>query len=203
VSEIRNVAIIGEKGIGKTTLANALLGWDIFPQSYENECFPTEKNDSKMMTDSIQLTDTPGYCLLWDTVPEETVKAVREADTIIAVLGEELDDVEDAPEDALTDPEWESCGVDKAQTLQKLLEEAKTRDILFVIAYDTEYWEEWEIPLEKALHRARKAYSAMTDRGEEGFFCVDPMKALIGEIEADDEATKQAGIVQLREALVG
>ena len=31
--DVKELAIVGEEEIGKTTLANALLGWDIFPQS--------------------------------------------------------------------------------------------------------------------------------------------------------------------------
>ena len=61
---VKELVIVGEQEIGKTTLANALLGWDIFPQSTWDLYIPTEETASKMLTESIRLIDTPGYDLL-------------------------------------------------------------------------------------------------------------------------------------------
>ena len=63
--DVKELVIVGEEEIGKTTLANALLGWDIFPQSTWDLYIPTEEPASQMLTEHIRLTDTPGYDLLW------------------------------------------------------------------------------------------------------------------------------------------
>ena len=90
----KELVIVGEEEIGKTTLANALLGWDIFPQSTWDLYIPTEAPASRMLTDGIRLTDTPGYDLLWYQVPDSVNKAVSNADTIIMMFtgfGDESD----------------------------------------------------------------------------------------------------------------
>ena len=44
---VKELVIIGEKEIGKTTLANALIGWDIFPRCITGgiwrDCYVVEK----------------------------------------------------------------------------------------------------------------------------------------------------------------
>lgn len=55
--DVKELVIVGEEEIGKTTLANALLGWDVFPQSTWDLYIPTEEPARQMLTDSIQLTD--------------------------------------------------------------------------------------------------------------------------------------------------
>ena len=77
---MRELVIVGEEEIGKTTLANALLGWDVFPQSTWDLYMPTEEPASRMLTEGIRLTDTPGYDLLWFEVPESVNEAVSQAD---------------------------------------------------------------------------------------------------------------------------
>lgn len=197
---MRELVIIGDEEIGKTTLANALLGWDIFPQSYDNIYVPTKENASQMLTDNIRLTDTPGYDYWWNTVPEDAVKAVSQADTIVVLLEDILAGEGYFPSD---DPEWEKHLKAEEVLLKKLLESTDTRDIFFVIPYDTEECLEGEIPLTQALCLARERFSSMSDHGDEGFFCIDPMKALIGAIEADDDAIAQSGILPLKAALLG
>ena len=76
MKKIKNIVITGEAEIGKTTLANALLGWDLFPQSTWDLYVPTEEPASQMLTDHIRLTDTLGYDLLWYQVPEAVKEAV-------------------------------------------------------------------------------------------------------------------------------
>lgn len=200
MDNIRNVVIIGGEDTGKTTLANALLGWDVFPQSYEYVSIPTTENASQRLTEAIQLTDTPGYSLLWKTVPEAVNYAVSRADTIVVLLSEEL--AEDDVDIPSADPEWEERRGAEATLLRKILENAHTRDIYFVIPYDTQDWPEGQVPLRQALCLAGKRFASMSAHGTDGFFCVDPMKALIGAIEADDEAVGQSGILPLKAALL-
>ena len=98
---VKELVIVGEEEIGKTTLANALLGWDIFPQSTWDLYIPTEETASKMLTESIRLIDTPGYDFLWYQVPDSVNEAVSNADTIIMMFtgfSDENDlDMENAP----------------------------------------------------------------------------------------------------------
>lgn len=197
MNEIRNIVIIGEEAIGKTTLANALLGWDIFPQSSDDEYVPTEEVASQMLTDSIRLTDTPGYDSWWNHVPDDVVKAVSQADTVIVLLDEVLAEEGFFPAD---DPDWEKHLLAEEALLQKLLE--NTRDLFFVIPYDRRESPPEQYPPAQALCLARERFSSMSDHGDAGFFCVEPMKALIGAIEADEEAITQSGILPLKSALL-
>lgn len=102
--ETKELVIVGEAEIGKTTLANVLLGWDIIPQSTWDLYISTEEPASRMLTGCIQLTDTPGYDLCRFEVPDVVTEVVSRADTIIMMLtgfGDESDlDLENAePED--------------------------------------------------------------------------------------------------------
>ena len=121
--EVKELVIIGEEEIGKTTLANALLGWDIFPQSTWDLYIPTEEPASRMLTDDIRLTDTPGYEFLWYQVPDCVNEAVSRADTIIMMFtgfGDNSDlDMEDAkPEDVKEFNRWLE-NLAKEEKLQK------------------------------------------------------------------------------------
>ena len=197
----RNLVIIGDEQIGKTTLANALLGWDIFPQTNDGWYMPTKGSVSRMLTDSLRLTDTPGYDLLWNAVPDDTVKAVSRADVLIVMLSETLEEEEiDIPS---VDPDWEKHRGAEQALLEKLLANGKTRRIYFVIPFYTEDWPEGKVPLSQGLRLAKKRFASMSDLGEDGFFCVDPMLALIGAIEDDREALEKSGILPLKSALLG
>lgn len=199
MTKVKNVAVIGDIEIGKTTLINALLGWDILPQSYDGIYIHTEICVRQPLTETVSLTDTPGYSLLWNTAPEETVAAVSEADTIVVMLSEELAEEEvDIPS---MDPEWESRRGSEASLLSRLLEQGNTRDIYFVLPYDREEWPENEVPLTQGLRLARKRFAGMTCHGEAGFFCIDPMQALIAAIEDDEAALDQSGILPLKAKL--
>lgn len=206
--DVKELVIIGEEAIGKTTLANALLGWDIFPQSYQGTYVPTEDNASQMLTDHIRLTDTPGYDLWRFEVPAAVNEAVSRADTVIMML-KELAAAEDAdlgptdPEDAEEIRRW-LADLEAEKKLQKgLLAKAKTRDIYFVIPFDSEYGYMDQSELDRDLARAKARFASFSDHGEEGFFCIDPMMALIAEIEADQDALAQSGILPLKAALLG
>ena len=207
----KNVAIIGTEGIGKTTLANALLGWDILPQSNDEFYARTTENVSQMLTETIRLTDTPGYDYRWNHLPEDVIKAVCQADTIIVLLNQMLV-TDEEPEEVLTEQEeeilaavvkeWEE-NMEQQRTLVKmLLEKSKTKDIFFVIPYDTEELSGEPISLTLCLETAREYYSDMTDNGDAGVFCIDPMKALVAAIEADEAALQQYGILPLKAALL-
>ena len=199
---MREVVIVGEEGLGKTTLANALLGWDVFPQSDWDLYIPTEKNASQMLTAKIRLTDTPGYDLWWQKMPESVVEAISKADTVIVLLERE-EDTKDPDEAFEDEPQWKERQQAEEKLQKDLLEQARTRDIYFVIPYDSAGWQEEPVPKAQWLRLARARYGSMTEHGEAGFFCVDPVKALVGEIEADAAAIADSGIVPLKEALLG
>lgn len=206
MDEIKNVVIIGNEDTGKTTLANALLAVtlparELFPQSYDGVYTPTLKCDSRMLTQTVQLTDTPGYSLLWNTIPEEVETAAATADTLIVMLSEEMEEeVVDIPPE---DPMWEKCKGKEEKLLENFLK-GKTRDIYFVIPYNTEDWPEDEpIPLSQALRFAQRRFSRFTDHGENAFFCIDPMQALEGELWLDDNMLEISGILPLRKVFLG
>lgn len=206
--EIKELVIVGEEEIGKTTLANALLGWDIFPQSTWDLYVPTEEPASQMLTENIQLTDTPGYDLLWYHVPDSVNKAVSRADTIIMMFtgfGDESDlDMENAnPEDIAEFNGWLE-DLAKEEKLQKeLLAKAKTRDIYFVLPFYSEDGPLDQEELDRDLRRAKERFSHLTNHGENGFFCIDPMMALVAAIEDDQDALAKSGILPLKAALLG
>lgn len=177
------------------------LGWDILPQSYEYVPAPTVVSASQMMTDTIRLIDTPGYSLLWKTVPEDTAAAVSKADMLIVMLSEEL--AEDKMDIPSVDPEWEARRAREAELLAGLLANCESRDIFFVIPYDAEDWPEGNVPVTQAVRLAQERFASFSCRGRDGFFCIDPMKALIGAIEADDEAVDASGILPLKVRLTG
>lgn len=206
--DVKELVIVGEEEIGKTTLANALLGWDIFPQTNDGWYIPTKENASQMLTEHIQLTDTPGYDLLWYQVPEAVSEAVSRADTIIMMFtgfGDESDvDLANAePEDAEEIRRWLE-NLAKEEKLQKdLLAKAKTRDIYFVLPFYSEDDPLDQAELDRDLRRAKERFASFSDHGEEGFFCIDPMMALIAAIEDDQKALAQSGILPLKTALLG
>lgn len=199
MEKIKNVVFLGSEEIGKTTLANALLEKDIFPQSYDGVYVPTRVCASHMMAEGIRLTDTPGYSLWWKTVPEEVVEAAAEADTLIVLLDENL--AEEAY-DLSADPDWEADRAREEQLLDTLLR-GKTRDIYFVIPYSREEWGEEPVPLTQALRMARARFARFTDHGGAGFFCIEPMQALEGELWADDEMITLSGIRPLKAKILG
>ena len=205
---VKELVIIGEEEIGKTTLANALLGWDIFPQSTWDLYIPTEETASKMLTESIRLIDTPGYDLLWYQVPDSVNEAVSNADTIIMMFtgfSDESDlDMENAPLEDIEEFNRWLGKLAKEEKLQKeLLAKAKTRDIYFVLPFYSEDGPLDQEELDRDLRRAKERFAHLTDHGENGFFCIDPMMALIAAIEDDQGALAQSGILPLKAALQG
>ena len=205
--DVKELVIVGEEEIGKTTLANALLGWDVFPQSTWDLYIPTEEPASKMLTESIRLTDTPGYDLLWYQVPDSVNKAVSNADTIImmyAGFSDESDlDMENAIlEDIEEFNRWLEK-LAKEEMLQKeLLAKAKTRDIYFVIPFYSEDGPLDQEELDQDLRRAKERFAHLSDHGEDGFFCIDPMMALVAAIEDDQNALIKSGVLPLKAALL-
>lgn len=205
---VKELVIIGEEEIGKTTLANALLGWDIFPQSTWDLYIPTEETASKMLTESIRLIDTPGYDLLWYQVPDSVNEAVSNADTIIMMFtgfSDESDlDMENAPlEDVEEFNRWLGKLAKEEKLQKELLAKAKTRDIYFVLPFYSEDGPLDQEELDRDLRRAKERFAHLTDHGENGFFCIDPMMALIAAIEDDQGALAQSGILPLKAALQG
>lgn len=206
--DVKELVIIGEEEIGKTTLANALLGWDIFPQSTWDLYIPTEKTASRMLSDSLRLTDTPGYDLWRFAVPDAVNEAVSRADTVIMLFrgfGDPSDvDTEPAdPEEAEEIRRWSEDLVKEEKLLKGLLAKANTRDIYFVIPFCGEDSPLEQEDLKRDLRRAKARFASFSDHGEEGFFCIDPMMALIAAIEDDQEALSKSGILPLKTALLG
>ena len=206
--DVKELVIVGEEEIGKTTLANALLGWDVFPQSTWDLYIPTEEPASQMLTEHIRLTDMPGYDLWWYQVPECVNEAVSRADTIIMLFkgfySEEDVDTDNAnPEETEEIHRWLENLVKEEALLKGLLAKAKTRDIYFVIPFYSEDGPVEQEELDRDLQRAKERFASFSDHGEKGFFCVDPMMALIAAIEDDQEALAQSGILPLKAALLG
>ena len=52
------------------------------------------------------------------------------------------------------------------------------------------------------MTRAKAQFASFSDHGEKGFFCIDPMMALIAAIEDDQEALTRSGILPLKAALL-
>ena len=204
----KELVIVGEEEIGKTTLANALLGWDIFPQTNSGWYARTEENVSQMLTDSIRLTDTPGYDLLWYNVPESVNEAISRADTIImmfeGVYTKEDVDLEFTDLEELEEyRKWVEDLAKEEKLLRELLERAKTRDIYFVIPFDSKDGSFDYEGLDRDLLRAKERFAIYSDHGENSFFCIDPMMALIAAIEDDNTALEASGILPLKAALLG
>lgn len=206
--DVKELVIVGEEEIGKTTLANALLAWDIFPQSTWDLYIPTEEIASQMLTEHIQLTDTPGYDLWRFEVPETVNEAVSRADTIIMLFKgfgdpSDVDTEPTVPEDAEEIRRWLEDLAKEEKLFKDLLAKAKTRDIYFVIPFYSEDGPLDQEELDRDLQRAKERFASFSDHGEEGFFCVDPMMALIAAIEDDNAALEASGILPLKAALVG
>lgn len=206
--DVKELVIIGEEEIGKTTLANALLGWDIFPQSTWDLYIPTEKPASQMLTEHIRLTDMPGYDLWWYQVPETVNEAVSRADTIIMLFKgfgdpSDVDTEPTDPEDAEEIRRWLEDLTKEEKLLKDLLAKAKTRDIYFVIPFYSEDGPVEQEELDRDLTCAKKLFASFSDHGEKAFFCIDPMMALIAAIEDDNASLEASGILQLKAALLG
>lgn len=160
-----------------------------------------------MLTEHIRLTDTPGYDLWWYQVPEAVNEAVSRADTIIMMLkglgAEEDVDPECAdPEEAEEIRRWleDLAKEEKLQT--DLLSKAKNRDIYFVIPFVTEDAQAYPEDVFHDLRLVRERYAPLSDHGEAGVFCTDPVMALIAAIEDDQEALAKSGILPLKAALL-
>ena len=206
--DVKELVIVGEEEIGKTTLANALLGWDIFPQSTWDLYIPTEEIASQMLTEHIQLTDTPGYDLLRLEVPETVNEAVSRADTIIMLFKgfgdpSDVDTEPTDPEDAEEIRRWLEDLTKEEKLLKGLLGKVKTRDIYFVIPFYNEDGPLEQEELARDLQRTKERFASFSDHGEKAFFCIDPMMALIAAIEDDNDALEASGILPLKAALLG
>lgn len=205
--DVKELVIVGEEEIGKTTLANALLGWDIFPQTNDGWYARTKENASQMLSDRIRLTDTPGYDLWWYKVPESVKEAISRADTIIMMFKGFGDpsDVDADPvdtEDAEEIRRWLEDLVKEEKLLKELLAKAKTRDIYFVIPFYSEDGPLEQEDLDRDLRHAKERFASFSDHGEKAFFCIDPMMALIASIEDDNAALEASGILPLKAALL-
>ena len=196
MTEKKLVVVVGDR-VGKTTLVNALMQKDILPQTANGYEYPTHDCVCLRMTERVYLTDTPGYDLIRYKIPWVTADAVSRADTVIVMLTGESCMM------SALDPDAPAMREREAMLLEKLLELQKNRDVYFVIPFDLTDWDDMEVPRDQWMMTAREAFSRFTDHGEAGFFCIDPMLALIGALETDRQELEDSGILPLRAALTG
>jgi len=140
-------------------------------------------------------------------VPEAVNEAVSKADAIIMMCkdpGDLIDvDPENAePKEAAEIRRWQARLAMDVKLQKELLVKAKTRDIYFVIPFYSEDEPLDQSGLDLDLCQAKEHFASFSDHGENGFFCIDPMMALIGAIEDDLEALAASGILPLKEALL-
>ena len=98
---------------------------------------------------------------------------------------------------------WAEKQAKEEKLLKELLAKAKTRDIYFVIPFYSEDGPLDQEELDRDMTRTKERFASFSDHGENGFFCVDPMMALIAAIEDDQVALAQSGILPLKAALMG
>jgi len=196
--------------MAKNALIKHIWGMEVLPEEELKEAiffllagnhlaFPhTRKMNSRLLASDLLLTDTPGYSLTFDHVPGKTALAAAHADTVIVLLREEL--VEEGVDIRSLDPEWDARRDSERILVERLLKDQKSRDIYFVIPFD--HGEQGDIPLEQALQLARNRFSYLSCHGEAAFFCIDPMLALIGEMEKDEIKLRASGILPLQQLLL-
>jgi len=199
-AENKRIVVIGESGSGKSTLVNALLRWDILPQAVDGMERPTEACVTLPLAEGIQITDTPGYDAKTGRIQPEVRQALSGADQIIVVLDEKTTGIGWYPHE-LTALRKTHRARHRA-FLKQLLRDAGTNRVWFVIPYDTEEWEDGTLPARRLCRQAANGFAALSNRGRRAFFCIDSLQALIGEIEADEQAIDRSGIRALRAVLL-
>lgn len=199
-AKTQSIVVIGETGNGKTTLVNALLRWDILPQVMDDMTHPTEACVTLPLADGFQITDTPGYDSKTRRIDPEVRQAISRADHVVVVLDEETTGIGLYP--------GELASLRKLHRkrhkafLKNLFGETGRKRVYFVIPYDTEEWGDDAVPLEQIRRRVSKRLFPISRYGKASCFCIDSLKALIGEIEADEQAIAQSGIQALRAAIL-
>lgn len=192
------IGFIGACDTGKSTLINALLGRDILPQGANGYEFPTRTLTEVPWGEDCILLDTPGYDYHREALPEDAREALR-CDVLVVLLSEELPEKDILPGDR--DPLWDARRQQEADFLRRVLREAESRDILFVIPFD---WDDWGAGAFSPEHAARIAadrFHTLTNRGRAGFFPVDALEALVASLEEDAEALARSGLPALCRAL--
>lgn len=193
--QTRNIVVIGAEESGKSTLVNALLRWDILPQAVEGSTCHTETCITVPLEPGWTITDTPGYDVRAGQADPQVRLALADARWVLVV-----------PDVDLLQPQWgwsernrlyRKWAKRERQILRQLLQGTQPNRVLFVLPYDTEEW----LP-DKAPTRQLRRWAAARF-GFRKCFCVDSLKALIGEIEADEEAVSSSGIRPLRMRLLG
>lgn len=192
------IGFLGANETGKTTLINALLGRDILPQGANGYEFPTRALTEVPWGEDCILLDTPGYDYRREVLPDSAREALR-CDVLVVLLSEELSEKDIFPGD--WDPMWDARRQREADFLGRVLQEAQSRDILFVIPFDWDDWKEDAFSPEHVARIAADRFHTLTNRGRAGFFPVDAMAALIASLEADDEALRRSGLPELCRAL--
>lgn len=179
----RRILVMGGQDIGKTTLVNALLGWDILPQATFDDCFPTKGFPEVPWGDRHILIDSPGYDAEKRLCDPGLPEAMEKADILVVM------------------PAMGSRKEAKAEAafLKALLPD---KPVFFVIAYDADDWPHGKAPLFSARMTALWHYLRISHRPDR-FFCVDAMAGLVAAIEDDTSVLRTSGIAGLRAALQG
>ena len=176
------ILVLGSRDVGKTTLVNALAGWDILPQADDTTCFPTADFPQVPFGENHLLTDSPGY----DFSPEEydprLPEKIRSADKILILLS--MGFREDMAQER--------------RLLKKLLAGVKKETLYFVIPYASGNWAEGKVPLLSMKLAAMVGYRLPLGK----IFCADAMAGLVAAIEDDADALHASGIARLRARLI-
>lgn len=181
----KKILILGERDCGKTTLVNALLGWDTLPQATDCYSFPTKEFTEVPWDPGYTLVDSPGYMAGQGHFPPELPAAIREADKILLVTGA-------------------SCREDMAaevRLLLPLLAGIPRKKCFLVIPYAAGDWPQGHPNRALCRLRALGGMGSLVGWNLNRIFCVESMAGLIASIEADPLALARTGIPALRAAL--
>lgn len=180
----QRILVIGSQDIGKTTLINALLGWDILPQATDWDSFPTEEFTEVPWGENAILVDSPGYDAGRGLYDARLPDAIGKADAVLVMPG--MGSREERQKEAAF--------------LKRLLSGLPEKKLYFVIAYDADDWPGNRAPLFSARAQALWHFLPLSRRPDR-FFCVDAMAGLVAAIEDDVKHLRTSGIAGLRAAL--
>lgn len=177
----RRILVMGSHDIGKTTLCNALLGWDILPQATGNDSFPTKDFIEVSWGKEAIFIDSPGYDAERELCDPRLPEELEKADGIVVLPGTGSREERRA----------------EAAFLKAMLPE---KPVFFVINYDAGDWPKGRFPRFSARMTALRHFLPISRRPDR-FFCVDALAGLVAAVEDDKKALKTSGVARLRAAL--